>query len=364
MGSDRGFGLLLLPMFLMAALLGATLAGALVILYYGQQVSRLEAETSDARAQVLEAREEVLEAAEEARRAIEQQVEEVRQALADDPPVEGPEEAGVYAMAAFHPNGERRVGSGFTVFSSNSETIAVTTYRLVATDDGYAVPTVDVLLPNRTVTARVHNYDRELDVATLVMTSGTVPVTDWRPPDEDLNRGDRLFLAGIAGPGAAAILPGAVGSVAPQAVVPSMPVNDFLAGGPLLDSVGRVVAIASLNYSPFGRAASEQLAYAVPIRAVCRELIECAEADQPSAQLRSEGGRGETAQPPREPPPPLPSPEPQPEPEPEPEPEPPVEEPAPEITPAPSPRARPTPTPSPTRPPPPPPTSPTPTPPG
>ncbi|HVM15409.1 MAG TPA: trypsin-like peptidase domain-containing protein, partial [Egibacteraceae bacterium] len=274
MGSDRGFGLLLLPMFLMAALIGATLAGGLAILYYGQQVSRLEAETSDARAQVQQARDEVLEAAEEARRAIEEQVEAVRQALADDPPIEGPEQAGVYAVAASHANGERRVGSGFTLFSSSSETIVVTTYRLVATDDGFAVPTVDVLLPNRTANARVHNYDRELDVATLVMGDGAVPVTDWRPADEELGRGDRLYLAGIAGPGAEAVLQGSVGSVAPQAIVPSIPVNDFLAGGPLLDGVGRVVGIASLNYMPFGPAANEQLAYGVPIRAVCRELVQ------------------------------------------------------------------------------------------
>ncbi|HVL97884.1 MAG TPA: trypsin-like peptidase domain-containing protein, partial [Egibacteraceae bacterium] len=312
-GSDRGFGLLLLPMFLMAALLGATLAGALAILYYGQQVSRLEAETSDARAQVQQARDEVLEAAEEARRSIEQQVEEVRQALADDPPIPGPEEAGVYAVVAQHANGERRVGSGFTVASSNTETIVVTTYRVVATEDGFAVPSVDVLLPGRNATARVHNFDRELDVATLVMTAGTVPVTEWRPVDEDLRRGDRLWLAGIAGPGSAAVLQGSVGSVAPQAVVPSIPANDFLAGGPLIDAVGRVVAIATLNYAPFGRVAGE-LVYGVPIRMLCRELIQCTEADRGAEQLRGAGGRGEMAHPPREPNPPLPSPAPQPAP--------------------------------------------------
>lgn len=339
MGSDRGFGLLLLPMFLITALIGAVLAGGLAILYYGQQVSRLEAQTSDARAQVLEARDDVLDAAEQARQAIEQQVEEVRQALADDPPIEGPEDAGVYAVAAFHANGERRVGSGFTLFSSSSETIVVTTYRLVATEDGFAVPTVDVLLPGRTASARVHNFDRELDVATLVMGGGTVPVTDWRPAAENLSRGDRLYLAGIAGPGAAAVLQGTVGSVAPQTIVPSIPVNDFLAGGPLLDAGGRVVGLASLNYAPFGPAAGDQFAYGVPIRALCRELIQCAEGDDAAAQLRSEGGRGERAQPPRQPPPPLPSPEPvAPDIEQEPE----------EVDPQPDPTASATPTPTPT----------------
>ena len=333
MGSDRGFGLLLLPMFLMAALIGATLTGALAILYYGQQVSRLEAQTSDARAQVLEAREEVLKTAEEAQRAIEAQVEEVRTSLADDPPIEGPQEAGVYAVQANHPLGERRVGSGFTLFSSNSETIVVTTYRLVATEDGFAVPNVEVLLPDGNVTARVHNYDRTLDVATLVLSGRTVPVAEWRPADEDLGRGDRLYLAGVAGPGAAAVLQGTVGSVAPQAVVPSIPVNSFLAGGPLLDAVGRVVAIASLNYAPFGQAeAAAQLAYGVPIRALCRELIECADADQGAAQLRGEGGRGAIPTPPR---PPQPDPVPAPEPEPEPEPVP--EETAPALEPPPTP---------------------------
>lgn len=314
LGGDRGFGLWVLPMFLVCALIGATLSGALAVLYFGQQVNRLEAETRDARAAVEEARDEALAVRDEALAAIGSQVTQVEEALADNAPIEGPNEAGVYAVAASHANGERRVGSAFTIYSSRSETILITTYRLVATGDGFAVPGVEVLLSNRNTNARVHNFDRDLDVATLVISGGgDLPVLDWRPAEEEISRGDRLYLAGLAGPGAGTVLQGTVGSVGNRSIVPNLPVNDLLAGGPLLDGKGRVVAMASLNYGPAGQAEGD-LAYGVPIREICRELIQCAPGDDGAQQLRSEGGRGAMPEPPREPEPPPPPPEPEPEP--------------------------------------------------
>jgi S1-C subfamily serine protease len=285
-GSETRFGLWLVPMFLMAGLLGATLAGGLAVLYYGQQVSRLESETSDARAQAAEARDEVIDAAAGAEESIEAQLRRAREELATDAPVSSPNETGIYAVSADHGGGEVRVGSAFALFSSDDQTILLTTHALVENDGG-AIRGVDVFFPNQSVTARVHNFDPDLDLATLVVNGGPVPVPEWRPADEPVSRGDPLWVAGVAGPGTVAVLEGNVAGVSERALVPDVPLNAFLAGAPLVDASARVVGVASLAYAPFGEVPGD-LAYGVPIRAVCDDLIRCT--DEDITGLGDEGG--------------------------------------------------------------------------
>jgi S1-C subfamily serine protease len=291
LGTERRLGLWILPLFLMTGLLGATLAGTLAILYYGQQVSRLESTTAAVRDQLDEAVEEVSTTATDAQEQIEESVRRFQESLATGSPVESPADAGVYAVAADHGDGEIRAGSAFTVFSDASSTFLVTTYRLVARGDGGAVTGVDVYAPQGTFTARLHNFDRDLDLAVLVLRGGPVPVTEWRPADEPVTRGDAIFLAGIAGPGTAAVVEGRVAGISDRAVVPSVPVNAFVAGGPLLDPAGRVVAVASLAYAPFG-AVEGDLTYGVPVRRLCERLIRCTAEDV--GGLGDEGGSGES----------------------------------------------------------------------
>lgn len=292
-GSDRRLGFWILPLFLMTALLAATLAGGLAVLYYGQRVSKLETTTAAARAQLDAVSEDVNTTAEEAKAAIEEQVRQVRESLAQGLPIGAPNDSGIFAVSARHADGEVRVSSAFTIYSDASETFLVTNYRLVASPDGWALRSAEVFLPERTVTAAVHNFDRTLDVAVLVLRGGPLPVLDWRPADQAVTRGDALYAAGIAGPGTAAVAEGKVAGVSAAAIVPSMPLNEFLGGGPLLDASGQVVGVSSLDYMPFGRVEGS-MSYGVPIRAVCRRLVRCTASDVGAEGLGEEGGGDDT----------------------------------------------------------------------
>lgn len=313
MGTERRIGLWVLPLFLVMGLLGATLAGGLAMLYYGQQVRDLERSTTRVLAQLEERGAEIERIADEAQDSIEDQVRQVRETIAQEAPIGSPNEVGIYAVAARHPGGEVRVGSGFTIFSDAAETFLVTSYAVVATADGFAVRTADVYLPSETVTAAVHNYDRDLDVATLRLRGGPLPVPEWRPGDQEVRRGDRVYAAGIAGPGTPTVLEGVVAGVSAQAVVPDLPLNAFLSGGPLVDASGKVVGIASTSYAPYGPVSGD-LTYAVPIRAICKRLVRCTRADLAADQLGDEGGTGTIRTSPTPEPPPSPSPSPSPEP--------------------------------------------------
>ncbi len=71
---------------------------------------------------------------------------------------------------------------------------------------------------------------------------------------------------------------GRVAGVSEDAVVPNLPLNAFLAGAPLVDGSGRVVAIGSPAYAPFG-GVDGNLTDAPPIRLACELLIDCTAED-------------------------------------------------------------------------------------
>lgn len=277
-GDDRHMGLWILPLFVMAALLGAVLIGGLAALYYGQQASELERTTATARRGLDNVVTDVNKAATDARKDIDKQVNQARDEFSRNSPIQSPARAGVYAVSATHPEGQVRVGSAFTVFSNNSETFLITTYALVRTEDGSAVDSVEVFLPDQTVSIPVHSVDVERDLAVLVAEGGPLPVLDWRPASEPVRRGDAVYSVGIAGPGTPTVLEGRVAGVSEVALVPDIVVNEFMAGGPLVDGSGRIVAIASQGYAPFGDVEGT-LVYAPPIRMVCEVLIDCTASD-------------------------------------------------------------------------------------
>jgi S1-C subfamily serine protease len=296
-GTERRIGVWTLPLFLIMGLLGATLSGGLALLYYGQQVRDLERTTSRARAQLDEVAEDLGKTAEEARKEIQDEARSVKEAVSRKPPIASPNEAGIYAVAARHAGGEVRVGSGFAIFSDSNETYMVTSYSTVESDDGFAVRTADVYLPGGTVTATVHNYDRDLDVATLRLRGGPVPVPEWRPGEQGLTRGDAVYVAGIAGPSTPTIVSGTIAGFSSATIVSDIALNAFLAGAPLLDASGKVMGIASLGYHPFGPVEGD-LEYAVPIRLICKRLVRCTRSDLQAGQLGDEGGSGAVRRPP------------------------------------------------------------------
>jgi S1-C subfamily serine protease len=287
-GDERHMGLWILPLFVMAALLGAVLVGGLAALYYGQQVDDLEDTTRSARRRLENVADDVDKAAEDARKDIAKQVNQAKDEFSRQSPLQSPADAGIYSVSATHPDGEVRVGSAFAVYSNSSETYLISTYNVVATGEAGFIPSVEVFLPEQTVSMRVHSVDRDRDLSVLVVSGGPLPVLKWRPIDEPVKQGDALYAVGIAGVNTPTVLEGRIAGVNDVAVVPDLPLNSFLAGAPLVDGSGRVVAIASQHYAPFG-AVEGTLLYAPPIRTICEILIDCTAEDVGAAGLGTSG---------------------------------------------------------------------------
>jgi S1-C subfamily serine protease len=252
LGSQRRLGLWILPLFVMVALLALRSPSSTTASASRRSRRRPpERAPSSTRPSTGSPR-----PRRRQRTPIAELVRQVRESLAEGPPIDSPNDVGIYAVSAAHPGGEVRVGSGFVLLSDRDGTAVVTNYRVVATPDGFALGGADVHLPQGTFTARVHSFDRDRDLAVLVLSGGPLPVPEWRPADERVTRGDLVYLAGIAGPGTAAVVGGKLAAVSTEAIVTTLPVNAFVAGGPLLDVTGRGVAISSLDYARSARCAA------------------------------------------------------------------------------------------------------------
>ena len=279
LGGERRLGLWILPLFLVTALLAATVVGGLAVLYYGQQVRGLASTTSAARERLDTAARRVDADTKQARADINRQVREAREELSQRPPVTDPNQAGVYAVSATHPDQEVRVGSAFTVFSNPEETYLITTYSMVVLETGRGTVTAaQVFLPGQAATARVHTVDLERDLALLVVDGGPFPVSQWRAAATELRISDAAYVVGVAGTDTPAVLSARIAGFSATAVLHDAPMNRFLAGGPLVDAEGKVIAMTSMDYAPFG-VVDGDLRYAVPVREICVLVLDCTAED-------------------------------------------------------------------------------------
>lgn len=316
-GDRDRLGWWLLPMFVAVGLAGAVLAGSLAVVFASQRVDRLTRETAGARADLTSAAEDVREAADEAIDTITAEVDAVRDQLAADLPYPDAAEAGVVHLvletqvpdpAAVSPapaqqeqeldsdedadDGEaddepeaepepeppppptidvRRRASGFVVASDGETAFVATTFSLLADPSRPDVPLdvgVRVLTAGGETAGRVHSWQAGRDLLLLrVLLRGVEPMP-WRPADEPIAAGDRITAVGVT-PGLGAVqVGGTVAAAGGTGVISDVPDLELLAGGPVVDGQGRVVAVGSSRYTPFGNDP-----VAIPVRLLCDELL-------------------------------------------------------------------------------------------
>lgn len=325
LGSRDRLGWLTLPLFAVVGLTGAVLAGTLAAVWYGQQVDALEDETAAGRQELRDAVEEVRQAADDALGAISEEVDAVQESLDRELPFEVVAEHGVVSVRAFigpvapappgggggegdgggNPDGavlqesptegggqeeqppqqqpqeppppafrSERVGSGFAVAQEGEVVFVATTFSVVADPETPAgvAEVVEVTSPAGTFPAVVHSWDAARDLALLRTELGGVEILPWRPSEDELQVGARLVVAGITPNLQGIQLAGQVGLVDVAAIITDLPRIELLAGAPVVDDEGRVVAVYATGYAPFGSSTGAEQA-SVPARLLCERML-------------------------------------------------------------------------------------------
>ena len=266
---------------LFAAAIGAAFSGAVLFAYYQHELRQTDQKVD----RVIEgfdkalgdARKEIAAERDDARALIRAELQPLQELQASEKTmqelVEQTKDA-VWFVATRDELGQPRVGSAFVATADAEQSFLVTSLNVVRASTSRPGPELQVRKGDETLDATLWTWDEEHDLALLVVKKGNLPRLEWAPEEPPLGLGQRLFVvAGIGGAGAS-ITQGFVSDVSSSEIQHSAPVSGGFEGGPLIDSGGRVLGMASRVYAPLGFT-SDQSTYAPPIRITCERVLRC-----------------------------------------------------------------------------------------
>ena len=131
-------------------------------------------------------------------------------------------------------------------------------------------------------TATLWSWQEDKDVALLIMPTGNLQKLQWAASDST-KVGTQVFAVSGFGTAGGAVTNGFIADVSTSGVQHSAALGTAFRGGPLLDGTGKVVALLSKTYSPFGFA-SDGVWFAPPVSAACDKVLKC-----PNGQVTGAG---------------------------------------------------------------------------
>jgi S1-C subfamily serine protease len=191
----------------------------------------------------------------------------------------------VWEVRTFGVDGGPVIASAFVVASDSDKSFLLSSYAVLEAVTRRPGPTVSVRKGDETLAAQLWTWDEQSDMALLIVEKGGLPRLDWAAPDA-VRLGDQLFAMSGLGSKGAAITQGFVADVSSSGLQHSAPIGSTFEGGPLLSADGRVVAVASMRYAPFGARSTGAVSMAAPIRSACDKVLRC-----PNGQVTAAGNQ-------------------------------------------------------------------------
>ena len=264
---------------LLAFSVGAAFSGAVLYSYYEFKKDRTEDRVNsfiagfdqrfDNAIKTIEAE------SQNARAEIQKELEPLRKTRAEGQTLEAlvkKLEPSLFFVSTMDEAGQPSVGSAFAVASDGQQTLALTSYTTVKAATRQPGPPVKVRKGNEEVRATLWTWHEERDLALLVLARGNVPTVPFGR--KELRLGERVFaVSGLGGAGGS-VSQGFVADLSASGILHDASVGQAFQGGPLVDSEGAVLGVASRSYAPLGFASTEVF-FAPPIRAACERVLTC-----------------------------------------------------------------------------------------
>jgi S1-C subfamily serine protease len=179
----------------------------------------------------------------------------------------------VWFVHTLDQNGQPSVGSAFVVASDSNQTLLLTSYNTVAAATHQPGPQVSVSRNGEDDKVQLWTWEQDKDLALLILQKPNQPRLNWSSDSPPVQAGG-------------SITQGLVADVSGTGIMSDTQVGPAFQGGPLINSKGDVIGVASRAYAPLGFP-SDGVFFSVPIRAACNQVLRC-----PSGTPNAPGSQG------------------------------------------------------------------------
>jgi S1-C subfamily serine protease len=186
----------------------------------------------------------------------------------------------LFFVSSLDETGAATVGTGFVVASDSNQTLLLTSYTTVKAASHQPGPPITVRQGDTPVKATLWTWQEDKDLALLILQKGNVPRLAFAPRSPPVKTGDRVFALSGLGASGGAITQGFVADVSSAGIQHDAAVGPSFQGGPIVNSKGEVLGIASRTYTGNLGFVTDNVFFAPPIRAACDKVLKCPSEDE------------------------------------------------------------------------------------
>ena len=266
---------------ILALALGAAFSGAVLYAYYEYRLDTNERAVDEyvsGFSERLETATKIIDTEqEEARRSIRDELEPLRQIAASGETLEQLLEKAspsIWFVATAAEDGTPSVGSAFVVFADAEDSFLLTSYTTIRAATRQPGPNIELRKGDERVQAELLTWEPGRDLALVSIPRGNLPRLAWSTSDPVIDIGERVFAVSGLGSRGGSVSQGLVGDVSAAGIQHDAPVGTHFQGGPLLNSNGEVVGVASRGYAPLNFTA-DSVWFAPVIRMACEQVLRC-----------------------------------------------------------------------------------------
>lgn len=197
----------------------------------------------------------------------------------------------IFFISTLDEAGQPSVGTAFAVASDADQTLLLTSYATVRSSTHAPGPPggIRIRQGDQDQKGQLWTWDEGHDLALIILARGNVPKIEAAPTNPPLKTGERLFAVSGLGAGGGAITQGYVADVSQAGIQHDASIGQAFQGGPLLNSDGKVVGIASRSYAPLNFL-SDGVWFAPMIKMACEKVLKC-----PTGDINGAGDRSNPA---------------------------------------------------------------------
>ncbi|HVF33366.1 MAG TPA: serine protease [Acidimicrobiales bacterium] len=278
-----------ITMLILATAVGSAFSGTILYAYYDYRLSanedRIESFTGNFDQRFQTALDTIAAEREAAKNEVRAELEPIQKIAASGETLEAlvkSTQESIWFVSTLDEAGQPSVGSAFVVASDGDQSLMLTSFNTVRAATRTPGPPVKIRKGDQELGATLWTWQEEKDLALLIVKKGGIKKLEFAGSEPVLKTGERIFAVSGLGASGGAVSQGFVADVSSAGIQHDAAIGSAFQGGPLLNSEGKVLALASRAYAPLGFG-TDAVFFGVPIRIACEKVLKCPDGGNPTA---------------------------------------------------------------------------------